>query len=300
MVVLPVPGPPVSTVVNCDNAISAAARCSCEPGRWNTRSSPAAIAAASTGGSAAEAAEQVGAHLLLLAPVPVQVQQPVAIQAQHRRRRQQWAGPQRRDPLVGARPGQLRQARIRLHGSQIQAHRPVADRAHRQRHRQRDRLVGRLPRGRRQDGHPGRDVHVGGLQHTGFVEGAQQPTGAERQPPVSRIADLRHLRCLRDRHAPLLGSAAIQQVRQRGHQGGRRQPAEHPGRMTVDRRACPARTSRARTDTARRRNAAPVRNRAAATAEIDAAQPNTAAPAAGSRSAASPGRAAACRSRRRS
>ena len=50
VVVLPVPGPPVSTVVQRPAAARAAARCSSYPSRGKTRTSPASRAAASTSG----------------------------------------------------------------------------------------------------------------------------------------------------------------------------------------------------------------------------------------------------------
>ena len=75
VVVLPVPGPPVSTVVHRDAAARAASRCSAYPSPGKTRSSPASRAAASTSGGVRRIrATQVVADLPLLAPVAVEVE----------------------------------------------------------------------------------------------------------------------------------------------------------------------------------------------------------------------------------
>ena len=179
VVVLPVPGPPVSTVVRWARATGAAARCSSYPAAGKTRPArrrgrpaPRRPAARS-----ARPAEQVGADLHLLAPVAVEVEQPRRARAAAPAgfRPAGWRATAAR-PRRGVGPGQVVDAGVRRPTvRQVDADRAAADRAHGDGDRQGHRLV-RLV-GQRVSRL--RDVDVDGVDDAGAVELAQQP-GAPR------------------------------------------------------------------------------------------------------------------------
>ena len=124
----------------------------------------------------------VGGDAALLDPVAVQIEQP-GVEVQHRRFGQHPAGLDRGQPLAGCGPRQLRRAGLLLDRREVHAHRPAAQRAHHERHRQRDPLVGFVG----QLGQPAGHQHVGGLQRAGVVEDAQQPVRRGAAAPVGRV-----------------------------------------------------------------------------------------------------------------
>ena len=128
--------------------------------------------------------QQILGDLLLLAPVAVEVQQPVT-HAQHVGGDQR-ARLDRGQPLCG--PGQFRQIDLRGDRVEVDAHRPAAQSAHRERDGERHPFVLVT----RECGQPLRDEHIRSLDDTRLVERVQQSRRACGQPPVRGIQDVRH------------------------------------------------------------------------------------------------------------
>jgi hypothetical protein len=154
---------------------------------------------------ALEAPQQVVAHLLLLAPVPVEVD-PVGVDAEHA----QPGEHARLDgltPAAALRPGQrgdpvgldLGDGAVDL--VEVDADRTGPGGAHGERHREQHRLLGLTGQLAQARG----DVHVGGLEHALVVERAEQAGRAERAPPAGRL-DLGQRRGHRVGHAGALPS----------------------------------------------------------------------------------------------
>ena len=186
-VVLPVPGPPVRTVVHCRAAATAAARCSSYPCGNSTGASASSRASSTAGGGEREPGGQVVAHLALLAPVAVEVGDGCPRRAAPRPPRAGW----RRTRPTQSAPGQASPVGQRL-GDQVgevEADRPVAQRPHGQRERERDVVVG-LARERLD---PAGRVGVGGLDDAGRVEATEHAGHAQREASVARVVGLEGL-----------------------------------------------------------------------------------------------------------
>ncbi len=217
VVVLPVPGPPVSTVTPCDNADFGRGALLVVAGREQPLDVRGAV-----GGPGAQQRQQIVGDLLLLAPVPVQIQQ-LPVQAQHRRVSQQRAGPHRGRPVpLGpatagpSTPTCVRTARRSTHTE------PPRSAAHRQRDRQRHPLVG-LP-GQRANRCATCTSEASSTPAS--LNSASTPARPDRPAPLGRVDDLGASR----------RPARMQQIGQLAHQRRRRPPAEHPGRMPVGHR----------------------------------------------------------------
>ena len=88
-------------------------------------------------------------------------------------------------------PGRIRPGDRRCRPSvgdrgQVDADRAAADGPHDERDGQCDQLLVLLGEGAQPLGH----VHVGGVEHAGLVEGAEQAVGAAGEPRVVRVLDL--------------------------------------------------------------------------------------------------------------
>ncbi len=151
---------------------------------------------------------QVGGQHPLLAPVAVEVQR-AALELQ--RTAHQGTSFRTRDPVAGVRPRKCLQVDrlVGVHGGgvadrrQVDVHVPEPRRADREGRGQRDRLVA-LARQRRQ---PRGDVHVGGREHAGVVELAQQSGGLDGDPRLAH-ASLRSPSGLAERRRPRESSGA--------------------------------------------------------------------------------------------
>ncbi len=133
-------------------------------------------------------ADEVGVHLLLLAPVAVEVEQPhpaVLEQPEHRRLGgDQGARGEGGVPRLGVGPREVEQ--LLGDRGQVDADRATAHGSHDEGHRERDQL---LVLGGQRAQAP-RDVHVGGVEHAGLVERPQQPARAACEPRVVRVLEL--------------------------------------------------------------------------------------------------------------
>ncbi len=184
VVVLPVPGPPASTLTHRWAATTAASRCRSESSAGNSRATASATRSGSTVGlgPCGGPVEHVG-DAPLLAPVAVEVEQP-AHPAQRAVRGTVGTHRDQRAALEGGGPGgRLGPRQRRDHGpvhalhrgdlrdrGEVEAHRPVPERAHREGDREQHALVGL----RAEASEPGGDVHVGGTEHADAVEVGEQ------------------------------------------------------------------------------------------------------------------------------
>ena len=296
-VVLPVPGPPVSTVVHCPAAARTAARCSSYPSAGKTRARPALQqGGVDLGGSTAQPGHQVVADLPLLAPVAVEVEGAASSSRSTCSATSGLAATSSTQP-GGIGPGQLRRSSSSTarssacsatvaRSTQIEPCR-TARTASAAASSTCSRASSRIaPK-------PGRDVHVGGAEHVGLVERAQQPGGAEREPPVAAVEGLGGHDATSSWGPAWVAlpdpSLAGRRAGRRAPPPGRRGvPREHPARVPVDlgrlRAAHPAQVEVEDAPEMAARGRSP----AGATAGSGAAPRSTAGPAAGSGSAASP------------
>ncbi len=189
--VLPVPGPPASTVVQRVAASAAPRRCRSGRRAGEQRVQPRRVDRRGPG----ELARGEGvADGLLLPPVAVEVEQRTAVGADqpqrgqgavHRGRRER-AARDRRLHLLRGRPGQRRHVDLGVvdghlgQPGQLDADRPEPHRPDGEGGGQQDDLVVLATELLQPQG----DVDVGGGQHPGGVEGAQQPGRALHQPDL--------------------------------------------------------------------------------------------------------------------
>ncbi len=254
VVVLPVPGPPVRTSSTAGAGAGGASRCSSYP-LVGEHPSEAGVAASARRPREASPhpGDQVVADLALLAPVAVEVEAR-ALEAQHLLAHQRARGP----PRPARWPGRARAgvscvrtaSASRLHRRAGSAARWRSSRGRRRstRHGRRGRParrragpVARPPRGSTAE--PGRDVHVGHVQHLGLVEDPQQAGGAEGDPAVAWVPGRQRRRSRRppprvEHRRP----GSVEQVGELDHHGGGRVPGEDAAGVAVDDRGVSGRT----------------------------------------------------------
>ena len=280
VVVLPVPGPPVSTVVHCAGGVpgGSALLVVPRPGKTRAERRPARPPSSTSGGRPAEPGDEVVADLLLLAPVAVEVEQAA-------RRAGAPAAPTSglaataASQAVGIGPRQLdlglvleRQRRRRSAG---RGRPSPADGADRERHGEQRPLVGLARRSHRAAARRGRRRR---RARSAWLKIASRPGAAS----ASRRSSSRVVELMRPvRATPSSRSESSTTIAA----GGCQRNTPHGGRRP---RGSRARTCRARRGRGCRRGGAPGRSRAAASAGSGAARRSRAAPAAGSASAASP------------
>ena len=180
VVVLPVPGPPASTVTHCRAQTSAARRCRSSSSGAQPLAGEQAVerggqpVVVDGGRGCGAAVDELAADRLLLPPVALQVEVP-GHQPQRppvggvRTVGEGPAGPAASEPGGGLGPGQVghlqallgRLEHVTGHGGQVDADRPEAQRTDGQGQSQRDGLVGLAG----DPGHRGRRVDVGQIEH---------------------------------------------------------------------------------------------------------------------------------------
>ena len=219
VVVLPVPGPPVSTVVHCRTARREPCRCSSYVGPAKTPlDAGIEHGVVERGRRPGDPLLQVRAELDLLLPVAVEVEQP-ELQPQHPGREQRTRL-HRREPGIRVGPRQVRGDVAAPR--QVDAHRAVAYGARGQRRREQDPLVGLPGQPRRP---AGATCTSAAVEHPGLVEVRSTPVApsASRRPPVGGSKSS----VMRD----LAAGGTVQQVGERLDQCHRRPPREHPARL---------------------------------------------------------------------